>query len=993
MIFIYNNIKILLIMSTFNLNAEVIEITKLYKSKQLSTYDISRLSFLNIKTLFKYLIINQNKVLFNDSNTFKMEYYYLIFEFIITNLNNIYFNDLTSNDTKHSLDSEILYPLLVSKLTCLSKGQILLNKINHRLVNIKLDKSTINHHLAEAAQTGTYMTFMFWLVKTDEKKINFLEKQIQEKIFINSIGNSDDRLYKYILDNILSANKLFFQQNTILIKNMIMSLSLMIIPSKYFFKRLKLLSNHISLIPYFHYIIQRQKSLNIIIKLHKYYYANPHTFESLFHIASLEMFNTLTIHANIYEIYFNEYQYNQMLNILKTEEEKIIFKIIINLKFDSEKGGIITNTRLFEKIVINNASLIIQLLKWHDIFNLLNNNVIKNIIKILTHTNIINTLSKPDMLFNSHNKTILYFTKFLPITCEDLKIMNSLQTSKAILINKVLHKLRLIIRKKTTNKIIAYKSRMFNVLDEIKTFSPNIYKPVLSLGSNTYQYKQQQFNNIPPRHIFPSEIINYKQFLIREKADGILINNLPIGVFPLNNTLNNYQVKAEYIEDLDLYLIFDIDIPNTTIIERYNILRQEHPYTAKTTLCEINSFEMFSKIINTERENIIKFMKENEDQTIKWYPKLACYYVPLNNNLAIELVNNIIFETTDNIFKLPHDTNALFKCDGIIISPLNGDREIKVKSKFLMTIDLLYQNNKWIDRECNDWSYLITYADKNIKENKIYRCYPLGDKFIVGEYRYDKKYPNPYNVIDNINNLIKHDWISTKLTQPYYDTDLHIVKISKLITTIKYQKQLLIEHINKLEPSINKNWLDLGCGKGKLVSLIKQYNPKHYLGLDNDTKQLIKALKHHNLNNNIIFNPCDLLNINKTTNTWYSITDKIKYDYVVANFSLMHFCNDSFWTFLNTITQSKTKFMFNLVSPPIDTILWQEEQSFLKIEHELVNYKFEWVHNTVKTEPFISHEIINNFIQKYNWTIINHTVPNTNHKLVNFYNWWLLERC
>ena len=974
----------------FNLNAEVIKINELYKTKQLGLYDIKKLNLLNMKALFNHLLIHQNKIIFNDNHRFKMEYYYSIFEFIVEHLNNIYMDSSISDIIKSNLDSDILYPLLVNKLTCLSKGQILLNKINHRLLNIKFDKTTLNHHLVEASQIGTYMTFMFWLVKTDEKKIELLDKLMQEKIFINSIGNSDDRLYKYILNNILSVNKLFFQQNTILIKNMINSLSLIIIPEKYFFRRLKLLSKYISLVPYFNYIIQRQKNEKIVLKLHKYYYVNPHTFDTILHISTLNSFNTMVLiyqpdGMNTFELYFNEYLYNMfVINIFKTEEEKIMFKIVINLKFHTEKGHIITNTKAFEKIVINNSTIIIHLLNWNVLQS--NNNLIKNIIKILTHANIINIVCKQyDKYFNSNY--MLFFTKFLPITQHEFSTIEKSKILRVITINKLLHKLRLLIRRKSTNKIIIYKSRMFSVLNEIKTYSPNISKPVLASGSNIYQYKQQQFNNTPPRHIFPSEIITLKKFLIREKADGILINNLPVGVFPLNNTLNNYQVKAEYIEELDLYLVFDIDIPNTTIIERYNILRQEHPYTTTTCLSHINNLQMFNEILNIEQENLIKFLNENEDQPIKWYPKIACYYMPINNSAATKLINNIIHKTTQ--------TKSLFKCDGIIISPLNGDRELKVKPKSLMSIDLLYQNKKWIDRDNNDWSTLIECPNKIIKENKIYRCLPYQDKFIVDEYRYDKKHPNPYNVVDNIYNLIKCDWYQVLTNNSsYYEKKLNLkLRLPNLIQTIKCQKQLLIEHINKLEPSINKNWLDLGCGKGKLVSLIKQYNPKHYLGLDNDVKQLIKALKYHNLNNNIIFNPCDLSELSSITNTWYSITDKTKYDYVVANFSLMHFFNDAFWEYLNTITQPKTKFIFNLVSPPSHTNIWEESNSFLKVESLFVNYKFEWVHDNIKTEPFISHHIINKFIQKYNWKIISHHIPNTTFELVNFYNWWLIERC
>ena len=51
---------------------------------------------------------------------------------------------------------------------------------------------------------------------------------------------------------------------------------------------------------------------------------------------------------------------------------------------------------------------------------------------------------------------------------------------------------------------------------------------------------------------------------------------LPVDIFLICG-LENY-VKSEYIEDLDLYLVFDIDIPNMNII-RYEYLRSIHHQT------------------------------------------------------------------------------------------------------------------------------------------------------------------------------------------------------------------------------------------------------------------------------------------------------------------------------------------------------------------------------------------------------------------------------
>ena len=66
------------------------------------------------------------------------------------------------------------------------------------------------------------------------------------------------------------------------------------------------------------------------------------------------------------------------------------------------------------------------------------------------------------------------------------------------------------------------KIKIFNIVNEIKTFKPHKIKHVLCNGSLSYQYNKQKFNNIPPRHLFPGESQSFskkphKQFLLKEK--------------------------------------------------------------------------------------------------------------------------------------------------------------------------------------------------------------------------------------------------------------------------------------------------------------------------------------------------------------------------------------------------------------------------------------------------------------------------------------------
>ena len=55
--------------------------------------------------------------------------------------------------------------------------------------------------------------------------------------------------------------------------------------------------------------------------------------------------------------------------------------------------------------------------------------------------------------------------------------------------------------------------------------------------------------------MLPGEIELIDNFLIREKADGELVYKLPSNIEPPFNMKCN--IKAEYIEELDLYLVFD----------------------------------------------------------------------------------------------------------------------------------------------------------------------------------------------------------------------------------------------------------------------------------------------------------------------------------------------------------------------------------------------------------------------------------------------------
>jgi len=735
---------------------EIDKIMKLHTNGKTILYNIPKnvdkyQLFTDLITVTNYIPIKNNN---HHNINFKMKYYYNIFEFVINEMNKVYNNKDSDIKIINSFDY-IIRNILLIKLSGLSKGQELLNKISHRINNFFLLDNYILEYLLESSRYGTFMNFLFWLNRSSYKTFDKLPNKEQEDIFIFSIGNSDDRLFKFILKKIIINNKLLFQQNTNLIKKLIQTLGSSLVPTKYILKRIKLLSEYISLVPYLTDMINAFNSAKVLLELHKYYYFVPHDFKTITKILFncidsnwIDETNNLIITDNL----------KLFIKKLLTIEEKVIVNIITGILYDTYQTRIIHKQKVIDNVVKDNYIQIIELITWDNIN--FSNILLKQIITSLTSQKLINEYYLQNnkyikTYFKIQFKTYLaYYTRFLPIYPQNY------QSNILITINLFLHKLRIYIKTRSKKRLIQHKVKIFDLLTEIKYFNPKKNISILKQGSYQYQYQKQKFSDLPPRHLLPGEINIYQHYLLREKADGILINNIPIGIYPHVQILSNYHVKAEYIEDLDLYLIFDIDIPNTTIEERYDILRKNHPLTCNTSIQNINSIDDFIEIFKHEREIIKQFLIDNNSEPIKWFPKFACTY-HFNNidKLNIELIQKIVLAQDKEIYEIITNSKP-YMCDGLILTPLDGTREIKIKPQSMMTIDLLFNNKKWLDRNNNDWSHIINPTNQK-KEGRIYRCYPddTFNKFNVGEYRYDKKKPNPYKIVDTITVIVKYNWL------------------------------------------------------------------------------------------------------------------------------------------------------------------------------------------------------------------------------------------
>lgn len=805
------------------------------------------------------------------------------------------------------------------------------------------------------AAKGLFPAYLFWINFIKPYTLSYSDYSL---VLEDSIKNSDDRIFKFLLKNAPIDSPSKFYKNKDNIEQVLISVLCSSLPKKFLLRRIKLLSEKINLKNLYTQMIKHTNDISILNTLSKYYYDEVLNFHNLDFI--------------IYYKVNSEYELNIYYNILKTDTEKIIFYLLCS----------VNNYNINKKINCN-SSLV------SNILNTYYNEFLKDICKEECELYKINPISAEIFKYYVQNKYInkLLYTEDL-ISIKLLKYTRfyvcSLNYNINIKINRILHLLRCLMKRKFKLKNNNFKLKFIPILNEINNYVPSDRCKILKHGSNNYQINKQKFNTLPPRHILPMENILNKSFLIKEKADGILSMNLSMSTFPKCDELLKYQIKAEFIEELNMYLVFDINIPNLTILERQLYLRNLHYMTTNnSSLLTVNNINELIFQIDKEKIIIDEFLKCNND--VKWYPK-AAWKLIIDSLFYDELLKIISSNDLDYRFN-----NRVFNIDGLILTPLDGSRELKIKPKNLLTIDLLHSNNKWIDSDNIVWNNIRLIPSKKYK-NKIYRCYPFKNsptdvvKYIPMQIRYDKKKPNSNFIVDQLINIYNFNWLRSELTKPYYQSKCITIP-SRIKTIINNQKTNLNSMIKLMKPSINKNWLDLGCGSCSTFSNIKKsYYPKKYTGIDSDINLLASKYNLVDENPHILnLYPIKLNEVWDTNSIWNTFNWTIKYDYIIANFSLMHFYNELFMEQLNKVVKSGTIFLFNIVKP---NSVWKFNDMYLKV-NENTTLKL-WHHTSEILEPLISNEQINKYISKYAWKIVNEN--EFNGELANCYKWYIIEK-
>ncbi len=845
-----------------------------------------------------------------------------------------------------------VFKLLILINKCMHGQKILAKYYNY--INTLSDETIINL-INVSSESWTFPIFQLYINILKIRNIT----HIYDRILVDSFYNTDDRIYQNIIKD-KHYYELFDFKNVDTIKNIIYNIFINFKNHKYILRRLRYLNTVFPNLSDYSLCIFNSccsiSNVTLIPSVLKYYYKELSYIEIDMFVEMLMINNHLMVAL-----------YNEMYNILKTDNEKNILVISMLLHSGNAYGKKIINGDIYisnYEILIN--KLLSNILDENQLVKVINNNDFHNFINSFSMHNISKCIN-----LNMSLSKLMFLLPYVVLSVGPY----------AKQFNMVRYCIYKFIKNIRNKKKMITKLKLYPILNELKNLKPTSNKPVLSSNSYLLSQINQKFNTIPPYHLFPGQLQNMdnkKHFLLKEKSDGVLLNSIPKDIIPSPHGLLDNKLKVEYIENLDLYLVFDIDnnsLHMNSIIDRHNYIHSLHKYGQKN-IPIINNLEEMIDNINNERNKLKQFLKEDYDN-YRWYPKPAWYIDNIVNFIEpfTDVINmkNSIDEWVINNFN-----------DGLILTPLDGSREIKIKPKKFYTIDLLYLNNKWLDRENNEWD--VT-SECDLINNSIYRCYyNINNNLVAQEIRHDKTKPNTNIVATLINALYFTEYKYVKYENVYHENQTFN---NNWNTIIKSNINMIKRLFSNIKP--HTNIIDFGCGSGKslmyLNNSIKDYN---YIGIDKDINMLCKAINKYSINKNIMFAYKNLPKDNNDialcagkNNNWINL-NKNYYDVVLMINSLMHFSTDYFWNELKSITKTSSLILFNLVSME-NNERYDFDEYFIERKDNTVYYKFP-IHNNIKEEPYIDI----NDILKRGYIIIN-SFQSKEDNLTKYYKWYVIK--
>lgn len=544
---------------------------------------------INIKNLGIDKILDLLPLIKTDKYEFKKKSLYKYYSFLVDLV-------IQSTDTekKNKINSLIIAILKINK------GHVLLKKLENHInfTQELLMESSLNSDLA---------TFIY--IKSKVNKFT-IENNLKW-ILLNSCTNNDDRVIKYIL----KYDKFEGDQYQDSFIDQLFFAVFSIKSDKFIIKKLKLLSNYFDFIPHYDNMLKHVKTYRMYKKLSKFYYKSKLSYDGTWNLANLIRVIFLENNDSIYIKY--------ILDSLKYINEycEVILKLFL------------INPSIYNFLYLKKYNLSTKILKsayknkneldwFHQYFITDNLYYLENenysyfrrpfFIKLFSSLSILNLLNIDKFLevnlidFPRFFLFILPFTKFLNLNSEFVIKMNLL-THNFRIFNKKFKKLKRLERKVIMNPLLY----------QIKNYKPKKNK-IMKKGSLRYQLRNQKFNRNNSRD--KKEVFN--NFYLTNNYSGKDCYLLPFNIYPFKSELFQYNIKAKFVEEFNIYIVYDINIPNMTIEDRYLFLRKLHDGVG-SEIKQVDNSNLFEEF-NKEKNNIIKYNKKNK--RIKWYPKTIYQY-------------------------------------------------------------------------------------------------------------------------------------------------------------------------------------------------------------------------------------------------------------------------------------------------------------------------------------------------------------------------------
>ena len=486
-----------------------------------------------------------------------------------------------------------------------------------------------------------------------------------------------------------------------------------------------------------------------------------------------------------------------------------------------------------------------------------------------------------------------------------------------------------------------------------------------------------RYNN--PKNISREELsnLNYPIY-ISQKVDGINFKNIDKDSLypPLDDSYDNCILDGEYIEELDIYLIFSIrsnsNMDNSHFDDILELIKL-HPYTKNLIKLEdimLGNHLTESKIkllFYSEINILFNFFYHNKDKKNKWFPKIFYKIIDPENNLNImsmmeEYQNKIYNQLLGNrnlltIESKEYIENQKLKMDGIIIYDLNDRNKIrKYKPQHFMTIDTL-----------------------NPDDGEIYRCYynPNTNEFEPLEIRKDKKFPNPDNIVVEITNYHKNPYTIKDLIKK--ETQLPIIQYyQKNTMKDKDSSEFIMEYkyaigsiINKREIYCSSNILDLGCGyfnnqlwksDKKIVGVDIEKSIYNYFKISKN-KFVNKEFKMFDFRKGWIISfadKFDLCYMNMSIHYAFENQTTIR-NFFRQMYKILSYDGKVFITFIDS------KELFNNNS---ENIIRLSGKSYIKNLKNKMEIYYEFRHNNPIFEPQLDYQLVINTFNYYGFELI-----------------------